>query len=318
MSDSGGRAVSALDSSTSAAAGALIEHVLNDEFGQVLSACVDSDLADMGDTYSRPGCAAWVALAGRPSDVVGVAAVTETPQGALELRRLYVDRAWRAQGVAGGLVEAAHKWAERESYQRVVLTTTSLMSDARRLYARHGYVDVAATHQAGATLHRMERTSGARALGTRGPVGPAPEPSDGCLAVVIERPRRLVEGWHWDPDERDLVLAEHYTEPVPVNYGFAPSWTNPADGDNLDVIVLDDRLMSPGETMLCRGAGVLWRPDGDHKLLAAPSDGGERPVPADNALAERIAGWWADDDQPTGWGGPEALPLLFDLCVRLP
>jgi inorganic pyrophosphatase len=140
--------------------------------------------------------------------------------------------------------------------------------------------------------------------------------SASSISVVVERPRGSCEGWHGGDATGELVLTEYYEKPVPVNYGFAPEWLNPADGDPLDVILLDDQRMRPGETLASVPAGVLWRQDGDHKLLVIPESGATRPVLLNETTKQRVSSWWAADDQPIGWGGADAVPRLLGQCRK--
>ena len=298
----------------SAEAGQLVERILREEFSYAATLCADSDLSDMFGAYKQPGREAWVALAG--GRVAGVITLKETPSGALKMKRFYVDAAWRGRGVAQELLDAAHSWAEREGYQQIVLTTTNLMARARKFYRAHGYEEVGTTDVEPVVLHHYRRAISLRPLGTRLSPNRLPPAEDGEVAVIVERPRGYVEGWHFDRRAGELVLGEYYPVPVPVNYGLAPEWTNPADEDALDVIIMDDRRMRPGEALVGRSVGVLWRPDGDHKLLVEPRGGALRPVVVDSDYRLRVSSWWDAEHQPSGWDGLEGVPRLMAQCRR--
>ena len=297
---------------TSEAAGRLVTRILTEEFPRI---CLRSDLADMHNAYSRSGSAAWVALA-TDGTVAGTTAVAETDAGSLKLKRLYVDTSWRGAGLGTTLLEVAHNWAIGNGFQHLVLTTTDRMCDAQRLYTSHGYSRSHTEERDGTVYINYSRTIGVRSMGTRLPISMVFPPEDGNIRVVVERPRGYVEGWHHDTEAGDLVLSEQYPLPVPVNYGFTPDWINPADGDALDVIILDDRRMKPGDALLCQPVGVLWRPDDDHKLLAVPKGGAEVPVPVDESTKGRVAAWWSRDNQPTGWSGIENVNELLNMCRK--
>jgi len=302
-----------LTAARSIEAGRLVEHVLGTEFGAALAVCSDSDLADMHGTYFRPGSMAWVVIA--DEEVIGVAAVQDTPAGALLLRRFYLRAPWRARGIGGALLGVVHAWAQAESYQQITLVMTDRMAVAMAFYRRNGYEEIGTEERDGVALHHFRRTAGARPIGTVIELEKPPAAREGEVAVVIERPRRLVEEWHWDDAGRRVVLTGYYPVPVPVNYGLALGWVNPADGEPLDVIVLDDRRMEPGQALLSRPVGVLWRPDGDHKLLVEPGRGrldrAPRPVEVDDAYRERVSSWWDRAHQPLGWSGLEGVPRLM-------
>ncbi len=70
-------------------------------------------------------------------------------------------------------------------------------------------------------------------------------------------------------DDRFLYTPMRY----PGNYGFVPH-TLSEDGDPIDVLVCNTRMIVPGAVINCRPVGVLVMEDeagGDEKILAVPS-----------------------------------------------
>ena len=65
--------------------------------------------------------------------------------GDAELRRMSVARCARGSGVSAALVEAVVRIAAESGYRRVVLSTSELQVQAKRLYLRLGF---AVEHQA--------------------------------------------------------------------------------------------------------------------------------------------------------------------------
>jgi len=306
--------VEPLSETHSRAAGELIRTVLQEEFGAATGACEDSDLEDLFTAYAGPGSAAWVAHC--DGGVCGVAAVRESENGALELKRFYVRADYRGRGIGGALLREVERRAAEEGYQQIVLTTTHLMARAQEVYRDFGYQLDSTERKGAVTLHTYRKQLARAALGARRAAGPLPKTGGGEIAVVVERPRGSCEGWHWERQTHTLVLTEYYDRPVPVNYGLAPEWVNPADQDALDVILLDDRRMHPGETLVAVPAGVLLRPDGDDKLLAVPAGGAVRPVGPDERSRARVSAWWDDAHQPVGWEGEEGVERLLARCLR--
>jgi GNAT superfamily N-acetyltransferase len=297
-------------------AGTLVKRILSDEYSTAATVCADSDLDEMYAAYCSPGSAAWVAL-DTTEHVVGVVAVKETPSGALELRRFYVDSTMRGSGLAQELISVAHVWAETESYQQIVLTTSEPMTRAQAFYRRHGY-DKTGESEAGVDLrlHTYTRTSHLRESGSTVCPEPPSVTGNGEISVTIERPRRLVEGWHERVDGC-IELTEYYPEPVPVNYGYAPRYLNPVDGDSLDVIVLDDRRMEVGESLVCRPVGVVRKPDGDDKLIVVPSPHAVWPVDFDTKeFRGRVEGWAPWSQQTIIWEGSAEAARLLNRCAR--
>ncbi len=56
---------------------------------------------------------------------------------------------------------------------------------------------------------------------------------------------------------------------APVNYGFLPGLVNPADGEEVDAVVLGPPLRPRARTT-ARLSGLVRLADGDHKLVLAP------------------------------------------------
>jgi len=86
------------------------------------------------------------------------------------------------------------------------------------------------------------------------------------LTVIIEWPKGSRERWEWRHGEfvykREDVVA-------PVNYGFLPGLINPADGEEVDAVVLGPPLKAKTQVEAWL-RGLLWLADGDHKLVLSP------------------------------------------------
>ncbi|ADR36796.1 hypothetical protein Ocepr_1339 [Oceanithermus profundus DSM 14977] len=87
--------------------------------------------------------------------------------------------------------------------------------------------------------------------------------------VVVEWSKGRRERWEWRDGaftyRREGVAA-------PVNYGFLPDVLNPADGEEVDAVVLGPPLPPKSRTRAPL-VGLLWLADGDHKLVLAPGGG---------------------------------------------
>lgn len=79
----------------------------------------------------------------RPVAYGGVVAVTSGPQrGAGEVKRMWVDPAWRGTGLGGRLLRTLEALAARLGHTRVVLDTHLVLTEAVGLYERAGYARV--------------------------------------------------------------------------------------------------------------------------------------------------------------------------------
>ncbi|VXB89283.1 GNAT family N-acetyltransferase [Nocardioides sp. AX2bis] len=81
----------------------------------------------------------------RPVAYGGVVAVTSGPQrGAGEVKRMWVDPAWRGTGLGGRLLRDLEALAGLLGHLRVVLDTNLVLTEAVGLYERAGYARVEA------------------------------------------------------------------------------------------------------------------------------------------------------------------------------
>lgn len=75
--------------------------------------------------------------------VVGCIGLLLLPDGLGEVRRVFVEPFARRRGVGAHLMHAVEDEARRRAVTRLRLDTRTDLVEARRLYARHGYREVA-------------------------------------------------------------------------------------------------------------------------------------------------------------------------------
>ena len=140
---------------------------------------------------------------------------------------------------------------------------------------------------------------------------------DATLDVIIEQRRGEPGRWEYDPEE-DRVAYRFELAPMPEHYGCSTTIVNLADGELLDVIVVDDREREQGERLRVRIVDMLERGDGDHKLLALPVD----VPPCARTTARRLDRarhaswqWYVDAGKPVvRWAGEEAALATIAAC----
>jgi GNAT superfamily N-acetyltransferase len=93
--------------------------------------------ADPSDHLCPPGGLFLVARAG-PA-VIGCVALRLLPGGLGEIMRVFVEPGARNRGVGARLMQAVEDAARGHGLTRVRLDTRTELTEARRLYARHGY-----------------------------------------------------------------------------------------------------------------------------------------------------------------------------------
>jgi 8-oxo-dGTP diphosphatase len=110
--------------------------------------------------------------------------------------------------------------------------------------------------------------------------------------------------------------------PLPVHYGWIPGTLCEADEAELDVLLPDPGHTVPGAVLVGRPIGVLYRSDGDHKIVALRADAGTA-YPETTEVAElpdlqaQLVRWLHDyraDVQATGWGDAAAARRLILAC----
>lgn len=111
-----------------------------------ITSCLESDLADVVETYITPGGNFWVATIanisgdsdGKP-DVVGMVALKKKADDEGELCRMSVKREFRKVGVGSLLVAELERWATENEYKSISLWTGEEMTVAQQFYKAIGY-----------------------------------------------------------------------------------------------------------------------------------------------------------------------------------
>lgn len=124
--------------------GARLAQAMRDEIA-VLYAGVDLDGPDMPKAgpreLSAPGGSFLVGVLGGRAVCCG--GVKRLPDGACEIKKMYVEPAARGRGVARALLHALEDEARRLGYAVVRLDTGPDQPHARRLYESEGYAEIA-------------------------------------------------------------------------------------------------------------------------------------------------------------------------------
>ncbi|WP_217189438.1 GNAT family N-acetyltransferase [Streptomyces buecherae] len=104
-----------------------------------------ADCAVFVVAYAGPGArGADRAAGGHPGGgvPVGCGGLRELGGGLGEVKRMYVEPAWRGTGIAGELLGALEEWARRRGWRALRLETGDRQPAAVRFYARHGYARI--------------------------------------------------------------------------------------------------------------------------------------------------------------------------------
>lgn len=99
-----------------------------------------ADALAMPGPYVAPGGAIWLASCG---DVgIGCVALRPLGTGLAEVKRMFVDSAWRGRGVGRALLGALIAGARLRDYTRLRLGTLADMTAAHSLYRSVGFVPI--------------------------------------------------------------------------------------------------------------------------------------------------------------------------------
>ena len=99
-----------------------------------------ADAIRLPGPYVAPRGALLLAQAG--DDAIGCVALRPLPGGIGEVKRMFVDGAWRGKGVGRALMEALIVHARTLGYNRLRLGTIAEMTAARELYRTLGFLPI--------------------------------------------------------------------------------------------------------------------------------------------------------------------------------
>lgn len=101
----------------------------------------DRDVVDVENAYGEGEF--WVIEDTKTSQVVGTGAFYGSPQrgaGAVEIRKMYLDRAVRGRGLGSFLLSALEQRAFQLGYSNAFIETASVLKEAHTMYTSKGYV----------------------------------------------------------------------------------------------------------------------------------------------------------------------------------
>ena len=108
-----------------------------DAFEAYIARSMAEEIGRVIEYYEARRGGFWVAVAnGR---IAGMFGLEPSAEGAMELRRMYVDPASRRRGIARRMLAFAEEECRRRGRPRMDLSTSELQEDALRLYRNSGY-----------------------------------------------------------------------------------------------------------------------------------------------------------------------------------
>ncbi|KAF1331438.1 N-acetyltransferase cml2, partial [Globisporangium splendens] len=111
-----------------------------------INECLGADLADIEGTYLHAGGNFWVAVleregSGGDGEVVGMVALERKTDTEGELRRMSVSAKCKRFGIGRLLVAHLETWAKTNGFATVILSTGTVMPEARAFYKSVGYAE---------------------------------------------------------------------------------------------------------------------------------------------------------------------------------
>jgi len=132
---------------------------LRDAFEAYIERALAEEIDRIPAYYGEHAGSFWVAV--KDDKVVGMFGLEGTSDGAMELRRMYVDPAARRQGIARQMLQSAEDECRRQRVTRLTLSTSEIQVAALALYKNAGYsllgeetADVASNKTIGSGIRR--------------------------------------------------------------------------------------------------------------------------------------------------------------------
>ncbi|MBV4476798.1 bifunctional helix-turn-helix transcriptional regulator/GNAT family N-acetyltransferase [Pseudomonas botevensis] len=124
------------------------EYGWNWEFEALVAEIVAKYLREFDPASER----CWIAE--KDGKVIGSVFIVRHDETTAQLRMLYVDASARGLGIGNRLVEECLRFARQVGYKKMMLWTTSILTDARKLYQKAGFelIDEESIHSFGKDL----------------------------------------------------------------------------------------------------------------------------------------------------------------------
>jgi GNAT superfamily N-acetyltransferase len=110
---------------------------MKEAFESYIARSLAEEIDRIPDYYSQRKGGFWVAADGER--LVGMFGLEPSSDGAMELRRMYVDPDSRRRGIARAMLDFAEEECRRRNRRRMNLSTSELQTEALALYQNAGY-----------------------------------------------------------------------------------------------------------------------------------------------------------------------------------
>ena len=107
-------------------------------FEQYIATTIDGELMHLPEVFSeRKRNAFWVVE--DAGEIVGCFGIESHGSDDTELRRMYLDKAYRGMGIAQRMIEQAQAEARALGFKKMILSTAEIQKSAVKFYRKNGF-----------------------------------------------------------------------------------------------------------------------------------------------------------------------------------
>jgi putative acetyltransferase len=105
----------------------------------------DADIKDIKSSYFDRG-GTFVVLEAQDGSIIGACGLYLIDKKTCELRKMYLHKAYRGKGLGKFMLEDALSKARHLGFERMILETASVLTEAIALYKSYGFVEYNPQH----------------------------------------------------------------------------------------------------------------------------------------------------------------------------
>lgn len=111
---------------------------MRERFEEYIATSISGELSQLRDIFSEAKRNAFwvVAIDGQ---IVGMFGIESRSEDSTELRRMYLDRAYRGRGIAQRMLQCAEARARQLGFSKLILSTAEVQEAAIAFYRKSGY-----------------------------------------------------------------------------------------------------------------------------------------------------------------------------------
>jgi GNAT superfamily N-acetyltransferase len=111
---------------------------MRERFEDYIAATINGELSHLGETFSEARRNAFWVVA-TDGLIIGMFGIESGGGDSTELRRMYLDRAYRGRGIAQRMLQCAEARARDHGFSKLILSTAEIQKAALAFYRKCGY-----------------------------------------------------------------------------------------------------------------------------------------------------------------------------------